>query len=61
MPFLIIIKSLYEELYLPSLGETRVSVKEIEDLIQGKPLEEAKPEPLQIDIQPVESNAKDQA
>ncbi len=44
VPFLIIIKSLYEELYLPSLGSSRVSVKEIEDLIQGKPLEEIKPE-----------------
>ena len=44
VPFLIIIKSLYEELYLPSLGTSRVSVKEVEDLIQGKPLEEVKPE-----------------
>lgn len=44
VPFLIIIKSLYEELYLPSLGSSRVSVKEIEALIQGKALEEVKPE-----------------
>jgi hypothetical protein len=44
VPFLIIIKSLYEELYLPSLGSSRVSVKEVEDLILGKPLEEVKPE-----------------
>jgi hypothetical protein len=46
VPFLIIIKSLYEELYLPSLGVSRVSVKEIEDLIQGKPLEDVKPEDI---------------
>jgi putative permease len=44
VPFLIIIKSLYEELYLPSLGSSRVSIKEIEELIQGKALEEVKPE-----------------
>ena len=56
VPFLIIIKSIYEELYLPSLGTSRVSVKEIEDLIQGKALEEATPQTIQIDIQPEEKS-----
>jgi predicted PurR-regulated permease PerM len=51
VPFLIIIKSIYEELYLPSLGSSRVSLQEAEDLIQGRALEEATPEMVSVDIQ----------